>query len=134
MKTSMLDTDILSEFLRGNSKVIAKVDEHLNEYGYINLSIITYYEILNGLLYKDARKQLTRFEEFVSLNKVIPLTMPMAKMAAVIQADLRKKGTEIGHTDTLIAGISITSEFQLITNNTDHFKRIKDLEISNWTK
>ncbi len=29
MKPSMLDTDILSEFLRGNSQVIARVDEHL---------------------------------------------------------------------------------------------------------
>lgn len=109
MKAALLDTDILSEFLRGNAKVISKVEEHLNEYGFINLSIITYYEILNGLLYKDAKKQLSRFEEFALLNKVIPLTMPMAKMAATIQAELRKKGTEIGHTDTLIAGISITS-------------------------
>ena len=134
MKPSMLDTDILSEFLRGNLKVIAKVDEHLKEYGYINLSIITYYEILNGLLYKDARKQLAKFEEFVELNKVIPLTLRMAKTAAVIQADLRKKGTEIGHTDTLIAGIAMTSELQLVTNNTDHFKRIKGLDITNWTK
>ena len=134
MKPSMLDTDILSEFLRGNSKVIAKVDEHLKEYGYINLSIITYYEILNGLLYMDARKQLVKFEEFVELNKVIPLTLKMAKTAAVIQADLRKKGTEIGHTDTLIAGIAMTSELQLVTNNTDHFKRIKGLDIANWTK
>ena len=134
MKPSMLDTDILSEFLRGNSKVIAKFDEHLKEYGYINLSIITYYEILNGLLYKDAKKQLAKFEEFVELNKVIPLTLKMAKTAAVIQADLRKKGTEIGHTDTLIAGIAITSELQLVTNNTDHFKRIKGLDIANWTK
>jgi len=130
----MLDTDILSEFLRGNPKVIAKVDEHLKEYGFINISIITYYEILNGLLYKDARKQLSKFEEFVELNKVIPLTLRMAKKAAIIQADLRKKGTEIGHTDTLIAGIAITSELQLITNNTDHFTRIKGLEIANWTK
>ena len=134
MKPSMLDTDILSEFLRGNLKVIAKVDEHLKEYGYINLSIITYYEILNGLLYKDARKQLAKFEEFVELNKVIPLTLRMAKTAAVIQADFRKKGTEIGHTDTLIAGIAMTSELQLVTNNTDHFKRIKGLDIANWTK
>jgi len=134
MKPSMLDTDILSEFLRGNLKVIAKVDEHLKEYGYINLSIITYYEILNGLLYKDARKQLAKFEEFVELNKVIPLTLRMAKTAAVIQADLRKKGTEIGHTDTLIAGIAMTSELQLVTNNTAHFKRIKGLDIANWTK
>ena len=134
MKPSMLDTDILSEFLRGNSKVIAKVDEHLKEFGFISFRIITYYEILNGLLYKDARKQLTRFEEFVELNKVIPLTLRNAKIAATIHADLRKKGTEIGHTDTLIAGIAIASEMQLITNNTNHFKRIKALEIANWTK
>lgn len=134
MKPSMLDTDILSEFLRGNPKVIARVDEYLKEYGFINLSIITYYEILNGLLYKDAKKQLTRFEEFIELNKVIPLTLRMAKAAAIIQSDLRKKGTEIGHTDTLIAGIALTSELQLVTNNTTHFKRIKGLDIANWTK
>ncbi len=96
--------------------------------------IITYYEILNGLLYKDARKQLSKFEDFVELNKVIPLTKRMAKIAANIQSDLRKKGTEIGHTDTLIAGIAIASELQLITNNTDHFNRIKGIEIDNWTK
>ena len=130
----MLDTDILSEFLRGNARVIPKVDEHLKEYGFINLSIITYYEILNGLLYKDARKQLAIFEEFIELNKVIPLTIPMAKTAAKIQADLRKKGTEIGHTDILIAGIAMTSGSQLITNNTEHFRRIKGLEFANWTK
>jgi tRNA(fMet)-specific endonuclease VapC len=129
----MLDTDILSEFLRGNRKVIAKTDEHLKEYGFISLSIITYYEILNGLLYKDAKKQLKGFEEFVSFNKVIPLTLRTAKISANIQADLRKKGTEIGHTDTLIAGIAIISNLQLITNNTTHFKRIKGLEIANWS-
>lgn len=134
MKASMLDTDILSEFLRGNPKVIEKVSEYLKEHSFINISIITYYEILNGLLYKDARKQLLKFEDFVALNRVIPLTLPMAKTAAAIQADLRKKGSEIGHTDTLIAGIAITSELQLITNNTEHFKRIKGLVVVNWTK
>ena len=134
MKSAMLDTDILSEFLRGNPKVINKVDEHLKEFGFINLSIITYYEILNGLLYKDAKKQLSKFENFVELNKVIPMTLRTAKIAATIQADLRKKGAEIGHTGTIIAGIAIASNVQLITNNTDHFKRIKGLEIANWTK
>jgi tRNA(fMet)-specific endonuclease VapC len=134
MKLSLLDTDILSEFLRGNSKVVAKVDEHLEEYGLVNLSIITYYEILNGLLYKDAKKQLKKFTDFVELNKVIPMTMRTAKIAAEIYADLRKKGREIGHTDTLIAGIAMANDLQLITNNTDHFKRIKGLEIDNWTK
>ena len=103
----------------------------MKEFGFINLSIITYYEIVNGLLYKDAKKQLAKFEGFVELNRVIPLTLRNAKIAATIQADLRKKGAEIGHTDTLIAGIAIANEMQLITNNTNHFKRIKGLEIAN---
>ena len=91
MKSSILDTDILSEFLRGNEKVIEKVDEHLREYGFISLSIITYYEILNGLLYKDAKKQLSRFENFVSLNRVIPLTMHMAKKSCSNSSRFKKK-------------------------------------------
>ena len=37
----------------------------------------------------------------IKLNKVLPLTLRAAKTAAQIQADLRKKGKEIGHTDTL---------------------------------
>lgn len=134
MKQAILDTDILSEFLRGNPKVIIKVDEHLKQFGFISLSIITYYEILNGLFYKDAKKQLERFEEFVMLNKVVPLTIRTVKISATIQAELRKKGSEIGHTDTLIAGVAIASGLQLITNNTDHFKRIKGLVSANWTK
>lgn len=133
IKQSIIDTDILSEFLRGNPNVIAKVDEHLKEYGFISLSIITYYEILNGLLYKDASKQMAKFEAFVELNKVVPLTIRTVKISANIQSDLRKKGTEIGHTDTLIAGVAMASELQLVTNNTAHFERINGLEIANWT-
>ncbi len=134
MSPSILDTDILSEFLRGNEKVIKNVDEYLKKFGFISLSIITYYEILNGLLYKDAKKQLKKFESFVTFNNVLLLTLKSTKVAANIQADLRKKGREIGHTDTLIAGIAIANKLQLVTNNTDHFKRIKGLELANWTK
>ena len=134
MSPSILDTDILSEFLRGNEKVVKNVDEYLLEFGFVSLSIITYYEILNGLLYKDAKKQLKKFESFVTLNNVLLLTLKSTKLAANIQADLRKKGREIGHADTLIAGIAIANKLQLVTNNTDHFKRIKGLQLANWSK
>lgn len=76
---------------------------------------------------------MAKFESFASLNKIIPLTLRTVKISASIQAEMRKKGTEIGHTDTLIAGIAIANEMQLVTNNTDHFNRIKGLDISNWT-
>jgi tRNA(fMet)-specific endonuclease VapC len=68
------------------------------------------------------------------LNTVLPLTIPSVDLSADIQASLRKKGTEIGHTDTLIAGIAMANGFHLVTNNTEHFKRIKGLSIDNWIK
>jgi len=50
MKASMLDTEILSELLRGNPKVIDKVSEYVKEHGFISISFITHYEILNELI------------------------------------------------------------------------------------
>lgn len=129
MKAALVDTDILSEFLRGTEIVVDNAKKYLEYYDSINFSIITYYEILNGLLYKDARKQLKRFSEFAELNKILPLTLSATKQAAEIYANLRKKGQPIGHTDCLIAGIALTNDLQLVTNNIVHFKRVKGLEI-----
>ena len=132
MKPALVDTDILSEFLRGTPKVVENVEKYLQTYDAINFSINTYYEILNGLLYKDARKQLQKFTDFADLNKVLPLTISATKRAAEIYADLKKKGQPIGHTDCLIAGIALINRLQLVTNNTEHFKRVDGLEIVNW--
>ena len=132
MKESLVDTDILSEFLRGNIDVISKVDEHIRFFGFINISIITFYEIMNGLLYKDSKRKLPIFEEFVSYNKILPVSIDVAKTSASISADLRKNRTEIGHFDTLIAGTAIANNLQLVTNNVRHFSRINDLQIINW--
>jgi predicted nucleic acid-binding protein len=134
MNPALVDTDILSEFLRGTEIVVDNAKKYLENYDSINFSIITYYEILNGLLYKDARRQLKRFSDFAELNKILPLTLSATRRAAEIYANLRKKGEPIGHTDCLIAGIALTNNLQLITNNVDHFKRIEGLEIVNWLK
>lgn len=50
MKPSLIDTNILSEFFRGNEKVVDNADKYLKEHSSLSFSIITYYEILNGLL------------------------------------------------------------------------------------
>jgi tRNA(fMet)-specific endonuclease VapC len=97
------------------------------------LSIITFYEILNGLLYKDAHRQLENFKNFVKCSKVLPLTTSSAELAAQIYADLRKQHQQLSHNDVLIASIAMINDLVLITNNTSHFSRIKDLEIDNWT-
>ncbi|MBL7732252.1 MAG: type II toxin-antitoxin system VapC family toxin [Chitinophagaceae bacterium] len=134
MKLSLVDTDVLSAFLRGDEQVAKRVELYLKKFSHLNISIITYYEMLNGLLYKDARKQLSRFESFIKLNKVYPLTLRSVKISAGIQAELRRNGSPIGHTDTLIAGIALANKMTLISNNSKHFSRIDKLDIDNWLK
>lgn len=94
MKPALIDTDILSKFLKGNTKVKEKFKNYLRAYNHINFSIITYYEIISGLKHRDAHKQINTFLEFSALNNILPLTIQSSKNSAVIYADLRKKGTE----------------------------------------
>ena len=133
MNPALIDTDTLSYFFRNNPAVVEKLDKYLKEYGFINLSVITYYEVLNGLYFKDAKKQMKKFEDFVKLNQVLPLTEEVAKKAAEIYAKLRKKGKTIGHNDILIASTAMVNNMTLITNNEKHFKNIEDLDIDNWS-
>ncbi|MEL6253828.1 MAG: type II toxin-antitoxin system VapC family toxin, partial [Bacteroidota bacterium] len=106
---------------------------YLQEYGFINLSVVTYYEIMNGLLFKDAKRQLTLFETFSELNSIIPLHKSTAKLAADIYSQLRKKGITIGHNDIMIAACAIENNLTLVSNNTNHFQHIENLEIDNWS-
>ena len=64
MRKSLLDTSILIAFLRGEEDVVAKVEEYLEEFDRLSLSIITYYEILRGLKYVGNEKKLRDFEEY----------------------------------------------------------------------
>jgi len=132
MKEPLLDTDTISYFFKGDQNVISKVDKYLKHFGFLNISVITYYEVINGLYYKDARKQMERFQKFVDYNNVISMTLESAKISAQITAKMRKNGNFIGHNDVLIAGIALEKEFVVITNNIDHFSRIDNLEIDNW--
>lgn len=133
MKQALLDSDTLSFYFKGNQKVIQKVDVYLVANGFIHLSVITYYEILNGLLFKDARTQLQRFQQFVQLNQVLPVNLSIATTGAKIFADLRKANQMIGHNDVLIGATALEYDLTVVTNNVNHFSRIPGLSIDNWT-
>ena len=134
MIEALLDTDILSLYFRGDSKVVQKVKEYLKEYDQLNISIISYYEINGGLKFKKAERQLKEFEDFVNNNNIIYISEDSAKIAGDIYATLRSKGIIIGTSDILIAGIAIENGLTLVTNNEKHFKPIQGLKIENWKK
>ncbi len=132
MKEAITDTDTLSFYLRGYPAVVEKMENHREEFGYLNIPIITHFEILNGLFRKDAKKQLGKYQAFVRENIIVNLNEYSVEISANIVSKLHHSGQSIGYLDTLIAGIALQNNFVLITNNTNHFSRIKGLEIDNW--
>lgn len=134
MTESLVDTDVLSFYFRGDQKVVDHFNKYLDEFDVINISIITYYEILGGLKFKKAERQIKEFEEFVNNNTIIHISEESAKISGNIYSDLRLKGITIGTSDILIAGIAIENELVLVTNNEKHYGSIQGLRIENWKK
>lgn len=132
VKQALIDTDIISFFLRNNENVVKKFMNYLGEFERMNLGIISYYEILSGLKYKDTQKQLDAFLEFVEYSSIIPITKDSIEISADIYTDLRRKGILIDDIDILIAGIALSNNLILVTHNTNHFERIDGLETEDW--
>ncbi|MEQ9217450.1 MAG: PIN domain-containing protein [Cyclobacteriaceae bacterium] len=95
MNRSLVDTDILSYFLKGNQKAAKNFELYLKEYPKVTISEITYFEILAGLTFKRATKQIVEFEEFVSTCEIKKLSTPSLRTSANIYAELREKGKSL---------------------------------------
>lgn len=134
MTEALIDTDILSFYFKGDANVIAKFKDYLKEFDQINISIITFYEIIGGLKHKKADRQIQEFEGFLSNNNIIHISEDSARKSAEIFADLKQRGITIGTSDILIAGIALDNELTLITNNEKHYEPIRGLKIENWKK
>jgi tRNA(fMet)-specific endonuclease VapC len=132
MKEPLLDTDIISFFLKGVPQVKGQFEVTFEHYGYFNLSIMSYYEIMSGLKFKDAKKQMLVFEELLQVCRVLPLNLDIALLASEIFAELRRNNQMIGHSDVLIGATALHHNLKMVTNNQAHFTRIPHLEIENW--
>jgi len=132
MRKSLLDTSILIAFLKGEEDVVAKVEEYLEEFDRLSLSIITYYEILRGLKYIDDEKKLRDFEELMDKSEIITLDRGIIEKASEIYAGLKRRGELIEDADILIAASCLVKGMVLVTDNEEHFRRIESLETENW--
>jgi tRNA(fMet)-specific endonuclease VapC len=66
------------------------------------------------------------------MSEIISLDDPMAVRAADIYADLKAGGGMIGDADILIAASALVNGLGVVTNNEQHFRRIKGLRVENW--
>ena len=114
--------------------MVAHFQAYLTTHRQINISIVTYYEILSGLKHRDAQKQLSLFLEFAAQNVILPLTKQSVTLSAEIYANLRLNGIPIDDIDLLIAGVAIANNLVVVTHNQRHFSRIEKIELQDWSQ
>ena len=134
MKTALIDTNIVSAFMRGNSQVIRKIEEYLEKHDTLTISIITYYEIMRGIKALSSKTKVKAFHEFMSACNIEELDLLIAEKAADIYDELRRAGKLVEDADILIAATAMKHGMVVVTDNTEHFKRIRGLKVENWLK
>jgi tRNA(fMet)-specific endonuclease VapC len=129
----LLDTDTCIYLLNGNQQIKTRVAEVGVDA--IAVAIPTVAELYFGAYNsKRVEANLARVRAFLAEPgpKVLPLDDSAAEYFGKFKAALRAAGKPIGDLDLLIAGIAACNDLKVVTNNTAHFERIKDIEVENW--
>ena len=72
MTKSLLDTDILSEYLKGHDQNVAKqAARYIEQFGVFTFTSITVYEIVYGLELKAATSQLKKVSAWLNQNEQV---------------------------------------------------------------
>ena len=137
MVKCILDTDILSEYLKGHDpNVIKHAGRYAKEHGVFTFTSITVYEIVYGLELKSASSQLQRAVDWLNQNEEITPTSADYLTAATIKATARKHGFALELPDCLIAAVAVRLDRPLVTGNTEDFQAIQktgiNLILENW--
>ena len=133
MDETLLDTDILSEVLKGkDANVVAKAQQYIVEHGQFAFSAMTLYEVLRGIQAKNATKQLALFPQLTAGAIVVPISIPVLQRAAGLWVAAGIGGHPRGDSDLIIAATALEVGRVLATGNTQHFSWIPGLRIEDW--
>ena len=134
MRIYALDTNIISFMLKENPSVTARIHDALAAKCKLVIPSIVYYEVRRGLLLKDTPVLTPAFNRFCRKIPTAPITHDILETAAKIYVALTSTGKPIGDADILIAASCICNGHTLVTDNTQHFERVDELQIVNWAK
>ena len=119
-----LDTNILIDHKRSKQKDITRLYKLSTQYSFAVTSI-TAYELYRG----DNSAEDIFWSNFFSKVTMLDFTATAAMQAGKIYKDLKSKGLMIDIEDILIAGIAISNNLKLATENRNHLSRIEGLDV-----
>lgn len=132
MRGYMLDTDIASYAMKKTSR---KVLDRLSQAPVTDICIssIVLAELEFGVAASPRPvEDRARLDVFLRYLEVFDFPPEAAREYGQIRAELKRRGTQIGANDMLIAAHARHLALTLVTNNTREFERVPGLKIENW--
>ena len=130
----LLDTNIVSYWMRGDPYIIQKIQTFSP--ADLSISTVTLAEIYYGIEKSPTRKKERRLkiERIKSQLDLYPFNESAALKYGTIRASLEKQGQPISERDLQIAAIALANKFCVVTHNVREFGRVNDLKVEDWAQ
>ena len=135
MKPTLVDTDVLSELLKGRNPIVERQAlDYSRLVGPLTFSAVTRFEIMRGLKLQQATAQLNKFFGFCTHSVVLPVDEAVFDRASDLWVTARSQGLPHGDADLLIAATALRHGLLLATGNHAHFSWIAGLSLVDWRR
>ncbi len=131
MSKYLLDTNICIYFLKGKFDLISKIEKiDINN---CFISEITVAELKFGAEKSErVSENKNKINLFIKKFTIIPIYTCL-DIYAIEKARLSKNGIIVDDFDLLIGSTAIANEMTMITNNTKHLSKLKNIKLEDWT-
>jgi len=131
MNRTLLDTDILSDFLRGqNGNVLRRAQAYLSEHSRLTLSAVTVFEVVRGRHQAQQIDRATQFLAWAQNAEVLAFDDKSARLGGELAGALLRTGATVGVADVLIAATAIANNLTLASANPAHYQRLVPFGLS----
>jgi len=132
LKKYLIDTNIAIFYMKGKFGLDIKFE--LFSFEHCFLSEISLAELKYGVEKSEKQEKNRKvLEQFLTGVQILPIYHSL-DIYAKEKARLHKAGTPLDDFDLLIGATAVAHKLIMVTNNTDHFKRINGIKIEDWTK
>ncbi len=130
----LLDTNIVSYWMRGDDRLLKKIRNH--KPSDLSICALTLAEIYYGIEKSPSKKKERRnkIDRIRSQIELFPFSDLAARKYSIIRTRLEKDGIVISERDLQIASVAMANKLIVVTHNVKEFERIVNLEVEDWAK
>lgn len=129
----VLDTNILTALMRYEPTTVGRATKAAATASEFLICPVVFYEVLRGLQYRDAKKQLQLFLSYTNSMVWDEFNQDDWKQAAQLWAELRRNGQQVNDADLLISVYAIQRQAIVVTDNEKDFDPL-GVAIENWRR